>query len=211
MADDAQATPDALSPRRSRARSWILGAVLAVVVASAGVGAAIIGLGSSSNGPACQVTIGSEKYALDREQAANALAITATAHDLGMANHAVTVAVAAALQESGMHNLTHGDRDSVGIFQQRPSQGWGTPSQLLQPRYAAQAFLSRLAQINGWEVLPVTVAAQRVQRSATPNAYAKWEAEARTIARATTGEVPGALRCAVPISSALPALGTGNA
>jgi hypothetical protein len=211
MADDTQATPDAVSPRRRRARSWILGAVLAVLVASAGVGAAIVGLGSSSNGPACQVTIGSEKYALDREQAANALAITATTHDLGMADHAVTVAVAAALQESGMHNLTHGDRDSVGIFQQRPSQGWGTPSQLLQPRYAAQAFLSRLAQINGWEVLPVTVAAQRVQRSATPNAYAKWEAEARAIARATTGEVPGALRCAAPISSALPAFSTGKA
>ena len=64
-----------------------------------------------------------------------------------------------------------------------------------EPRYAAEAFLRRLAEVDGWETLPVTVAAQRVQRSATPDAYAKWEGEARAIARATTGEVVGALQC----------------
>jgi hypothetical protein len=184
-----------------RARRWIVSAVVVALLVSAGVAVAIIAIGTSSGGPACEVTIGTQTYPLDRQQAANALAITAVASDLGMAHHAVTVAVAAALQESGLHNLTHGDRDSLGIFQQRPSQGWGTPSQLLQPRYAAQAFLSHLAQVNGWESIPVTVAAQEVQRSATPNAYAKWETEARAIARATTGEVPGALHCAAPISA----------
>ena len=184
-----------MSPRSRPARTWILLTLLGVLVASAGVGAAIVGFGSSPSGPPCQVTTTSGTYPLDREQATNAIAITTVAQSLGMPHHAVTVAVAAALQESGLHNLTHGDRDSLGIFQQRPSQGWGTPGQLLQPRYAAQAFLSRLAQIDGWASLPVTDAAQRVQRSATPNAYAKWEPEARAIARATTGELPGALSC----------------
>jgi hypothetical protein len=191
-----------VTPRSRRARRGILAAAVAAVVVSGAVAAAIIGSGPSSGGPACQVTVEGHTYPLDREQAANALAITAVASDLGMAHHAVTIAVAAALQESGLHNLTHGDRDSLGIFQQRPSQGWGTPSQLLQPRYAAQAFLSHLARVNGWESLPVTVAAQAVQHSAAPNAYAKWEAEARAIARSTTGELPGALHCVAPITSA---------
>jgi hypothetical protein len=178
-----------------RARLWITTAAIAALVAVVAAVAAFIGTGSGSGPAGCDVVIGTEKYRLDEEQAANALVITTVAESLGLPHHAVTVAVAAALQESQLHNLTHGDRDSVGIFQQRPSQGWGTPTQLLQPRFAADAFLRQLARVEGWETLPVTVAAQRVQRSATPDAYAKWEAEARAIARATTGEVPGALHC----------------
>ncbi len=184
--------------RSRRACVWTVGALVAAALASAGVAFAVIGSGGSTGAPACEVTIGAHRYTLDREQVSNALVITAAASELGMAHHAVTVAIAAGLQESGLHNVDHGDRDSIGIFQQRPSQGWGTPSELLQPGYAARAFLSRLAQIGGWESLPVTVAAQRVQRSATPNAYASWEAEARTIAQATTGEVTGALHCTAP-------------
>lgn len=184
--------------RSRRACVWTVGALVTAALASAGVAFAVIGSGGSTGAPACEVTIGAHRYTLDREQVSNALVITAAASELGMAHHAVTVAIAAGLQESGLHNVDHGDRDSIGIFQQRPSQGWGTPSELLQPGYAARAFLSRLAQIAGWESLPVTVAAQRVQRSATPNAYASWEAEARTIARATTGEVTGALHCTAP-------------
>jgi hypothetical protein len=205
----AMSARGSVTPRSRRARRWIVSAVIGALFVSAGVATALI-VGNSSSGPACAVTIGDQTYSLDREQAANALAITAVSSDLGMAHHAVTVAVAAALQESGLHDLTHGDRDSVGIFQQRPSQGWGTPTQLVQPRYAAQAFLSHLAGVYGWESLPVTVAAQAVQHSATPNAYAKWEAEARAIARATTREVPGALHCAAPISSALDAGAPGS-
>ena len=184
--------------RSRRACVWTVGALVTAALASAGVAFAVIGSGGSTSAPACEVTIDAHRYTLDREQVSNALVITAAASELGMAHHAVTVAIAAGLQESGLHNVDHGDRDSIGIFQQRPSQGWGTPSELLQPGYAARAFLSRLAQIADWESLPVTVAAQRVQRSATPNAYASWEAEARTIAQATTGEVTGALHCTAP-------------
>ena len=82
-------------------------------------------------------------------------------------------ALAAAFQESGLHNLSHGDRDSLGLFQQRPSQGWGTPSQIMDPGYAAGAFYHRLAQVTGWQTTSVTDAAQQVQRSAAPDAYAQ--------------------------------------
>ncbi len=89
-----------------------------------------------------------------------------------------TVALATALQESTLRNLNHGDRDSLGLFQQRPSMGWGTPAQVRDPAYAARKFFEGLLAVEGWAGLPVTVAAQRVQRSAFPAAYAKWEGRA---------------------------------
>jgi hypothetical protein len=145
--------------------------------------------------PTCTATVGNETYRIDREQAANARTIAAVAAEVGMPHHAVTVAFAAAFQESKMHNISHGDRDSVGLFQQRPSQGWGDPEQLTTPRYAATAFYRALARVEGWETMSVTEAAQHVQRSAAPDAYAKWEAQARALARILTGEVPNRLVC----------------
>jgi hypothetical protein len=112
-----------------------------------------------------------------------------------MPDHAVTVALATALQESQLHNLDYGDRDSLGLFQQRPSQGWGSPAQVQDPVHAARAFYSHLRRVRGWQALPLTVAAQRVQRSAAPAAYAQWEDAARQLARALTGEVPAGLAC----------------
>ena len=85
------------------------------------------------------------------------------------------VALATAMQESDLRNINYGDRDSLGLFQQRPSQGWGSPAQVLDPVYSTTIFLDRLLQVPGWDRLPVTVAAQTVQRSAFPDAYAKWE------------------------------------
>jgi hypothetical protein len=177
--------------------------VVSLLVGAALLAAVVERLSRSSSAarPDCIVSIGAQRVALDTEQATNAVTIAAVARELGLADHSVTIANAAALQESGLRNLDHGDRDSLGLFQQRPSQGWGTPAQLLDPRYAARAFLTHLAQIEGWQSLPVTVAAQRVQRSATPRAYARWETQARLIARATTGEVPGAMQCRVPIAA----------
>jgi len=92
-----------------------------------------------------------------------------------MPERAVTIALATALQESALRNLDHGDRDSLGLFQQRPSQGWGSPAQVTDPNYSARIFYDRLLQVPDWEDQPVTVAAQTVQRSAFPSAYAKWE------------------------------------
>ena len=145
--------------------------------------------------PTCTATIGDETYRIDEEQAQHARTIAAVAVQEGMPNHAVTVAIAAAFQESKMHNISHGDRDSVGLFQQRPSQGWGTVEQLTTPTYAAAAFYRALKRVDGWESMSVTNAAQHVQRSAASHAYAKWESEARVLARILTGEVPDRLVC----------------
>ena len=143
----------------------------------------------------CQVATPSGRYQLSLDQAANAATIAAVGKTAGLPDHAVTVALAAALQESGLHNLDGGDRDSVGLFQQRPSEGWGTPAELRTPSYAAGKFFSALGTVPNWENLSVTEAAQAVQRSAAPDAYAAWEQQARAIAEALTGESPGGLAC----------------
>src|SRR5690606_17546897 len=112
---------------------------------------------------------------------------------------AVTVALATALQESELRNLPGGDRDSVGLFQQRPSQGWGDPSQLSDPRYAAGAFYDALVEVPGWETMRITDAAQAVQRSAHPEAYQKWADEAEVLTAALAGNAPGSLTCRLSV------------
>jgi hypothetical protein len=146
--------------------------------------------------PSCRVGNGGSALALDPEQAANAATITAVAARMGLPDHAVTIAIAAALQESKLHNLPFGDRDSLGLFQQRPSQGWGTPAQLLRPAYSAHAFLSHLRKVPGWQTLSVAAAAQSVQHSADGAGYSQWEEEARALARTLTGEDIGLFSCA---------------
>jgi hypothetical protein len=174
----------------------IIAIVLAGVVLVGLAGVAYLTFrGPSKKGLPCRVVDGSRTYRLDREQAANAGVIAAAAGTVGLSHHSVTIGIAAALQESGLHNLTYGDRDSLGLFQQRPSQGWGSPTQILNPRFAAESFFRALASTDGWSAMSVSDAAQRVQRSASPSAYAAWENEARLLARATTGELPGALTC----------------
>ncbi|WUQ32383.1 hypothetical protein OG764_13505 [Streptomyces sp. NBC_00239] len=137
-------------------------------------------------------------YDLSSEQAANAATIAAVGTAKGMPERAVTIAVATAMQESGLRNLDHGDRDSLGLFQQRPSQGWGTPEQVRDPVYAAGIFYDRLAEVRGYSRLPLTVAAQRVQLSAFPQAYAKHEPDAALLAAALTGRAPASLSCTGP-------------
>jgi hypothetical protein len=129
------------------------------------------------------------------EQAANAATISAVGTSRGLPEQAVTIALATALQESGLHNIRHGDRDSLGLFQQRPSQGWGTKRQIMDPVYAAGAFYDRLVEVPGYTRLPLTVAAQRVQRSGFPRAYARHEPDARLLATALTGRSAATLTC----------------
>lgn len=114
----------------------------------------------------------------DGEQVANAAAIVTTGAQLGVPARGWVIAVATAMQESTLRNLPGGDRDSVGLFQQRPSQGWGNPAQLQNPVYAAGKFYVKLLTISGWQTMPLTEAAQAVQISAFPDAYAKWEGPA---------------------------------
>ncbi|RKR86707.1 hypothetical protein BDK92_0970 [Micromonospora pisi] len=125
------------------------------------------------------------EISLSKDQLANAKAITGTAKKLGMGERGAVIAVATSMQESKLENLGHlgdmNDHDSLGLFQQRPSSGWGTPEQITDPTYAATAFLSNLKQVDGWQDLPLTVAAQKVQVSAFPDAYAQWENQAAHI------------------------------
>jgi hypothetical protein len=136
-----------------------------------------------------------DNYTFTAEQAGNAATIAAVGMKLGLPPHAVTIALATAWQESKLVNLTGGDRDSAGLFQQRPSQGWGTYNQVTDPVYASTTFYQHLQAKSGWEQLSVAEAAQAVQHSAAPEAYAQWESEARAMASALTGETQGQLSC----------------
>ncbi len=147
-------------------------------------------------GPACTVRADGE-VTLDSTQMANAATITAVGIRRKMPERAVVIALATALQESKLENIEHGDRDSLGLFQQRPSQGWGTPEQIQDPRYSAGRFYSALKRVKGWKDMRVTDAAQKVQRSAYPNAYEKWADESAVLAKALTGRATGAVECTV--------------
>ncbi|AEB44047.1 hypothetical protein [Micromonospora maris] len=119
---------------------------------------------------------------LNDEQIANTKAIIAATKKTGMDERAAVVSIATALQESKLENLGHlGDRndhDSQGLFQQRPSSGWGTVEQITDPEYSTTAFLKGLQQVDGWQNMPLTEAAQTVQVSAYPFHYAQWEQQA---------------------------------
>jgi hypothetical protein len=159
------------------------------------------------SGRACVVgTAAQDKVSLDSEQVANAATISAVGLRRGVPRRAIVVALATAWQESELENLSGGDRDSVGLFQQRPSQGWGTAEQVADPRYAAGRFYSALLKVSGWQEMRVTDAAQAVQRSAYPEAYEQWADDAEVLARALVGEDTGAVGCTV--STAPPAAGT---
>ena len=123
-------------------------------------------------------------------RAANAQLITGQALRLHMGIRSAVIAVATAMQESTLENLNYGDRDSLGLFQQRPSAGWGTPAQITNPVYAADAFLHALAAYQaadpGWATQPLYEAAQGVQGSAFPYAYAQWESQAAHIVAQAT-------------------------
>lgn len=140
-------------------------------------------------GVAVLTTAASTPTGLTAEMSANAATIVRVGKSLGVSDYGLVIALAAAMQESGLRNLNYGDRDSLGLFQQRPSTGWGTPAQLTNPVYASKLFFGGasnpnkgntkgLLDIAGWQSKTVTQAAQAVQRSAYPDAYAKWEASA---------------------------------
>lgn len=149
-------------------------------------------------GPGCKVVSGKgdgQEFEFTQEQTMNAATIAAVGTGRGMPERAVTIALATAIQESQLVNITHGDRDSLGLFQQRPSQGWGTEKEIMDPTYAAGVFYEHLAKVDDYQKLPLTVAAQRVQRSGYPEAYAKHEPDATLLSAALTGESAATLTC----------------
>ena len=146
-----------------------------------------------SNG--CTAEVDGVSVELTQEQAENAGLIVAISIQRGLPARAASIALATAYQESDIVNVDYGDRDSVGLFQQRPSQGWGTVEQISTPVYSINAFYDALVKIDGYETMEITVAAQAVQRSAYPDAYADHEADARALASALTGNSPRAFSC----------------
>src|SRR3954463_4682544 len=169
--------------RRSKlkpAQWWPVVLVALVVV----VGLAWDADGKDAAVPTDSCTLPASGVTLTGEQLANARTIAQVAWDRGLSERAVVIALATAMQESHLRNLDHGDRDSLGLFQQRPSQGWGTPEQVQDPAYAAGKFYDHLVQFPGWGPGRLTDIAQGVQRSGFPEAYQKHEAMAVELAAA---------------------------
>jgi hypothetical protein len=163
--------------------------VLAVVV---GVGVAMWrGSGPLPDPEGCTAELAGRRVELTTEQAENATLISAIGVSRGLPARAVSIALATAYQESKIQNLTHGDRDSLGLFQQRPSQGWGTTTQVRNRYYATNAFYDALEKIPDYKAMRITEAAQRVQRSGFPEAYEDHAPDARTLASVLTGYSPG--------------------
>lgn len=145
----------------------------------------------------CTAEVGQTVARVDPEQARWSALMAAIAVKRGMPARATTIAIATAFQESKIHNIDYGDRDSVGIFQQRPSQGWGSAEQILDPHYAIGKFYDGLAKVPGYTSMKITDAAQEVQRSAYPGAYADHEPDARALASALAGYSQAAFSCRV--------------
>jgi hypothetical protein len=165
---------------------------LAIVAVVAGVTVAVWrGTGPLPDPPGCTATVSGRTVGLAPDQAENASLIAAIGVRRGLPARAVSIALATAYQESKIRNLTHGDRDSIGIFQQRPSQGWGTVAQISDEYYAINRFYEALVQIDGYETMRITEAAQKVQRSGYPEAYEAHAPDARALASALTGYSPG--------------------
>ncbi|MDO9457957.1 hypothetical protein [Nocardioides sp.] len=178
-----------------------VGPALVAVAALLVVGGVAVGLLRDVDVPflgtdeSCTATVGARAVTVSVEQAENAALIAAVAERRDLPPRAVSIALATAYQESDLVNIDYGDRDSLGLFQQRPSQGWGSEEELLDPTYAANAFYDALVEVDGYQGLEITVAAQTVQRSGFPDAYADHEADARVLASALTGESGAAFAC----------------
>jgi hypothetical protein len=132
---------------------------------------------------------------LTTEQTANAATIAAVARSRGLPERATVIALATAQQESRLRNLDYGDRDSLGLFQQRPSQGWGSAEQVQDPVYAAGRFFDGLVEVPGWETGRLTEVSQAVQRSGFPEAYQQWEPMAGTLAAGLLATSPTQVSC----------------
>jgi hypothetical protein len=181
-------------PRRSRTRGRIaLLAVLTVVGTGGWLGSTE--LIDAFRNPQCTLTAGGASETFDPEQTGNAALIAALAVKRGMPPRAATIALTTAYQESKIRNITYGDRDSVGLFQQRPSQGWGTEKQILDQVYSTNRFYDALVKLKGYEDADITKIAQTVQRSAHPELYRDHEGQGRVLASVLTGHSPAGLTC----------------
>ncbi len=155
----------------------------------------------------CTATVAQAHYSLALDQSENAALISTIAIQRGMPARAATIALATGMQESKLRNIDYGDLDSVGLFQQRPSQDWGTVEEIMDPVYSTNAFYDVLAEVPNYVDLPINDAAQIVQRSGFPHAYAQHEPLSRAFASALTGQSPQGLNCTLPPAATASASG----
>jgi hypothetical protein len=181
-------------PRARRRPRWVAVLVVLAVVGTAGWFGARFLIQSVVN-PQCTIKAAGITETFDPDQTANAALISALSIKRGMPPRAATIALTTAFQESKIRNLRYGDRDSLGLFQQRPSQGWGTKEQILQPVHATTAFYDALEKYQGYETADITKIAQRVQKSGFPEAYRDHEGQGRVLASTLTGHSPAGLTC----------------
>jgi len=184
--------------REHRRRRWI--APVSILVVLAIVGGSLVAvwnkLQSELFSPTCTATASGSSVTFTPEQAANAALIAAVSDKRGLPPRAASIAIATAIQESKLRNLTYGDRDSVGLFQQRPSmEVWGTKEEILDPVHSANGFYDALVKIDGYESMVITEVAQKVQKSAYPDAYADHEQEGRILASTLRGQSPAGFVC----------------
>ncbi len=172
-------------------------AVLTALAVAATLVAIVLTDRQPVRGEYCTADVGATHAQIDMEQARWVTLMSAISQRRGLPPRATTIAIATAFQESRIHNIDYGDRDSVGLFQQRPSQGWGTRDQLMNPTYAINAFYDALVNVDGYETMIITDAAQRVQRSGFPGAYAQHEDYARALASALRGYSTAAFSCSI--------------
>ena len=195
----------------NRAVAATVGLLLAASLLCVG---GLIGLtGAASACPALAGPTATGAY--DAEQLRNARIIITVGAHAGVPVRGQVIAIATALQESGLHNLgdlgPRNDHNSLGLFQQRPGPDWGTPAQIKDPAHAAAAFYRRLVAIPGWQRLPVTVAAQRIQRSALPDAYAKREQPAALLVQQLTRSATASATSSTAAPVDCPATAAGGA
>jgi hypothetical protein len=193
-----------MTRRRTSRADWAALGLFGLLVAGVVVFALIwFGVGPFPDREGCTATAAGQTVSLDLYQADNAAVIAGVSVRRDLPARAASIALATAYQESDIANLDHGDRDSLGLFQQRPSQGWGTAKQIQNPHFASRQFYQALERVDGYQEMRVTEAAQAVQRSAFGEAYADHEDDARVLASALTGYSPAGLTCVVRQDAAL--------
>lgn len=189
----AEEQPRSRGHRRAVAGVMALGLVGVGVVGYYGVDHLV----HAVSGEQCRVTASGHTWEWAPDQASNTAAITAIAVKRGLPPRAASIAIATAMQESKVRNVRFGDRDSLGLFQQRPSQGWGTAEQILDPEYSTNTFYDALVEVDGYESMEIADAAQAVQRSAAGYAYAQHEGQARATASVLSGQTRAGIGCAL--------------
>ncbi len=183
-------------------------AITGIAIAAAGSGAAAPPPGPTAmtcSGPPVQAGKATDGTTLTAAQVNDAQVIYSVSASMQLPQQAAVIAIATSMQEASLLNQPHGTADSLGLFQQRPSQGWGSPAQVMDPVYASTRFYQALLAIPDWQALPLASAAQAVQHSGFPGAYARWQPLATALVGTFTGTADD---CATDNSTSVPAAGT---